>query len=143
MFFFLFEQNCNCSPYCIRTECSNTVLGVFEVYWRTRQILENLQEAQPRLAKGCNVNSSHFYPIKRFTSFFKHNIEKLSGYLRISNDRYSGRRPNHARSPAAAGELYILQSSWPFSSSFFILFPYIDIFFITSADSVGTHKRIA
>ena len=31
--------------------------------------------------------------------------------------------------PQPAGELYIPQSSWPFWSSFFTLFPYIDISF--------------
>ena len=37
--------------------------------------------------------------------------------------------PTLQRRPAAAGELYIPQSSWPFSSSFFTLFPCINISF--------------
>ena len=53
-------------------------------------------------------------------------------------------RPNLCkRRRAAAGELCIPQESWPFSPSFFTLFPCIDIFFITSIDLVGTHERIA
>ena len=50
--------------------------------------------------------------------------------------------PTLQRRPAAAGELCIPQSSWLFSSSFFTLFPRIDIFFNTSIESVGTHERI-
>ena len=37
--------------------------------------------------------------------------------------------PTLQRRPSAAGELYIPQESWPFSSYFFTLFPFIDISF--------------
>ena len=50
--------------------------------------------------------------------------------LYITSDRGSDRRPNLCkRRRAAAGELYIPQESWPFSSSFFILFTSLHISF--------------
>ena len=51
-------------------------------------------------------------------------------HTQMSSDRGNDRRTNLCkRRRAAAGELYISLESWPFSSSFFTLFPCIDISF--------------
>ena len=50
--------------------------------------------------------------------------------------------PTLQRRPAAAGELYIPQDSWPFSSSFLHCSHAYIFLFNTSIASVGTHERL-
>ena len=65
----------------------------------------------------------------------------------LLSDHGSDRRPNLAKEFDAAGELYIPQKSWPYSSFFIIFFCMVSmhIFFLfnTSIVSLGTDERIA